>query len=330
MQTTEESILQLMVSLLDNYDVVPCGSSSDSLFKIGEGGVRTIISTRDKKIEFIIFTDKILAHIGSFFGPNTYYPLYPVKLLKPIKAVLMDLDGTSVNSEEFWIGMIQTTMSIIMGNPKFSLGESDRPFVSGHSVSEHLYYCLNKYCPDIPLNHALDVYHNLVQNELRMIVNGQKHTSCFKPAPGIKSFLLALRRRGIKIGLVTSGLYEKCYPEILSAFQVMGLGDPKDFYDVIITAGFRLHKGEFGTLGEITSKPHPWLYAEAGFVGLSIPFQERHSVIGIDDTGAGICSIRLAGFNAIGMSWGNIEGSGNKALCNHYCDCFEQVLDIIL
>ena len=40
---------------------------------------------------------------------------------------------------------------------------------------------------------------------------------------------------------------------------------------------------------------HPWLYAEACRVGLGIPFEERNSVVGIDDSGAGVCSIRLAG-----------------------------------
>ena len=53
-------------------------------------------------------------------------------------AVLMDLDGTSVRSEEFWIGIIQTSTASLLGDRHFELEEADLPFVSGHSVSEHL------------------------------------------------------------------------------------------------------------------------------------------------------------------------------------------------
>ena len=137
------------------------------------------------------------------------------------------------------------------------------------------------------------------------------------------------KERKIKIGLVTSGLYEKAWPEIVAAFRVLKMGDPTDFYDAIVSAGFPLQKGSVGTLGELQAKPHPWLYAETAKVGLGIDFSERHSVIGIEDSGAGVCSVRLAGFSCIGMSGGNIESAGLKSLCSHYCDDFNEVLNII-
>jgi len=107
------------------------------------------------------------------------------------------------------------------------------------------------------------------------------------------------------------------------------MGDPKDFYDAIITAGFPLRKGDVGTLGELSPKPHPWLYAETCMVGLGIPFEDRNSVVGIEDSGAGVCSIRLAGYPTIGIAGGNIESSGTKALCSAYCESFEEILKII-
>ena len=62
---------------------------------------------------------------------------------------------------------------------------------------------------------------------------------------------------GIKLGLVTSGLYEKAYPEILDAFKTLNMGDPAEFYDTIITAGHALRKGGGGhprrTVPEATS-----------------------------------------------------------------------------
>ena len=149
------------------------------------------------------------------------------------------------------------------------------------------------------------------------------------PAPGLKDFLLGLKDRGIKIALVTSGLYEKAYPEIVAAFRTMGMGDPRDFYDAIITAGFPLREGEVGTLGELSPKPHPWLYAEAARVGLGIPFEEREHVVGLEDSGAGVCAIRLAGFVTVGLSGGNIETSGTRGLCHFMCRSLPEVLDVI-
>ncbi len=52
-------------------------------------------------------------------------------------------------------------------------------------------------------------------------------------------------------------------------------------------------------------------------MGLGIPFEERHRVVGIEDSGAGVCAIRLAGFPAIGVAGGNILDSGTRALCDH-------------
>ena len=113
------------------------------------------------------------------------------------------------------------------------------------------------------------------------------------------------------------------------AFRTLGLGDPKDIYDAIITAGFAIRKGEAGTLGELSPKPHPWLYAEACRVGLGIPFEERNAVFGIEDSGAGVCSIRLAGFPVFGFAGGNIVASGTKELCEYFCETFEEISAII-
>lgn len=303
--------------------------SSDGLFKVGENGVASIISTGDRKVEFIAFKNKTLAYVRSEMGYPAYYPVHPVKLEKPVKAILMDLDGTSVKSEEFWIYIIQMTVASLIENHRFEMEEADIPHVSGHSVSEHLKYCINKYYPHKTVEEARKYYFEHTHREMREITDGRGRTNAFIPAPGLKEFLLETKSLGIKIGLVTSGLYEKAWPEILSAFNTLNLGDPKDFYDAIISAGLPLRKGEAGTLGELSSKPHPWLYAEICRVGMGIDFTDRNSVIGIEDSGAGICSVRLAGFSAIGMTGGNIIESGTRELCNYYCSSFEEILEII-
>jgi beta-phosphoglucomutase len=309
--------------------LIPLDRCSDSLHQVGKNGVKTIVATGDRKVEFIAFAGRSLAYVKSALGYPAYYPVHPVDLQKPVKAVLMDLDGTSVRSEEFWIWIIQLTTATLLDKPDFELETKDLPHVSGHSVSEHLTYCLQKYCPDQRLERARQLYFDHTHRELEAIMQGRGRTDAFAPSPGLEQFLLSLKAAGIKIALVTSGLYEKAYPEILSVFRALELGEPKDFYDVIITAGFPLRSGEMGTLGELTPKPHPWLYAEACRIGLGIPFEERNAVVGIDDSGAGVCSVRLAGFPTIGFAGGNIIESGTKSLCNFYSHSFGEILDLL-
>ena len=179
----------------------------------------------------------------------------------------MDLDGTSVHSEEFWMYIIERTMAGLLKNPKFTLEQCDVPYVSGHSVSEHLLYYIEKYAPDKTVEEARLIYTQTTEYEMNEILHGRGKEGAFTPAPYLKEFLMELKARDIKIGLVTSGLYVKAMPEIISAFKTLNMGDPVDFYDAIITAGTALIKGQTGTIGELAPKPHPWLYAETARVG---------------------------------------------------------------
>jgi len=302
---------------------------SDGGFKTGENGVEAIFSTGDGKVEFIAFSDRTISYVKSAMGYPAYYPVHASRLEKPVKAVLMDLDGTTVRSEEFWIWIIQLTCQSLLGNPRFELEDADIPHVSGHSVSEHLKYCIKKYCPEKTVEEARDYYFEHTRYQMREILEGRGRKNAFRPSPGIKDFLYELKSMNVKIGPVTSGLYEKAYPEILSAFDTLEMGDPAEFYDCIITAGYPLVKGAAGTLGELSPKPHPWLYSETCRVGLGIAFEDRHSVIGIEDSGAGICSIKLAGYTAIGLDGGNIVKSGTRGLCDYFCKTFDEIIRII-
>ncbi len=304
-------------------------STEDKRFFKGKDGVELIASTGDGKVEFVSFGTHTLAAVKSAVAFPVYYPVYPVKTEYPLSAVLMDLDGTTVKSEDFWIWIIEMTTGSLLNNPKFELEEEDLPFVSGHSVSEHLSYCIDKYCPGASLEKAREYYFMHTHREMDEIMNGRGKDGAFTPAEGIKDFLLELKSMGVKIGLVTSGLYEKAWPEILSAFKTLGMGDPKDFYDAIISAGFPLGKGKVGTLGELSPKPHPWLYSETAVVGLGEAFSNRNRIVGIEDSGAGVCSVRLAGYTTIGIAGGNIESSGTKPVCSHFCNNFEEIMKVI-
>lgn len=307
------------------WGLVPLETTEDGLFARGRGGVEGVYTTGDRKVELVVWEGKTMALVKSALGYPAYYPMQPEAEPLPLEAVLMDLDGTTVKSEEFWISLIEMTVRTLTGKPGLNLEEADIPFVSGHSVSEHLEYCLQKYCPDRTLTEARQSYYDHTHREMEAILKEGK-CGAFRPTDGIKPFLQELKGRGIKLGLVTSGLYEKAYPEILSAFRTLDMGNPAEFYDCIITAGQALGRGAPGTMGELEAKPHPWLYAETATVGLGIPFVRRGAVVGIEDSGAGVCSVRLAGYTTIGIAGGNIIKSGTRAFCSTYQETLEDIM----
>ena len=134
---------------MDWSSFIELHEGANGLYRVGQEGVQHIFRTADGKVDFIIYKDKTLAYVHSHMGYPAIYPLYETRLEKPVQAVLMDLDGTSVRSEPFWMWIIERSTARLLGNLKFELEESDSPNVSGHSVSEHLQYCIKKYCPII-------------------------------------------------------------------------------------------------------------------------------------------------------------------------------------
>ncbi len=299
-------------------------------FETGKEGVKQILTPNDKKIDIIKFDDKELCYVKSGMGYPAIYPMHETHFEPKCEALLMDLDGTSVHSESFWMWVIEQTTAKLLGKSDFKREQGDEPFISGHSVSEHLQYMIDKYAPGESLELARQYYFEIVNYEMNEIMKGRGKLDAFTPAPHLKEFLTAVKSEGIKIGLVTSGLYEKAMPEIVSAFRQLDMGNPIDFYDCIITAGQALRKGQTGTLGELEPKPHPWLYAETARVGLGIPFDRRHKVIGIEDSAAGVVSVKLAGFSCAGISGGNIKQSGSEELCDYSITSLMEMLDIMI
>lgn len=317
--------------LLANQDGTLCfhDACQDGIHRVGKNGLLAIVSDRTRSAEYLVFEEHMLCHIPSAAGQGAYYPVPDTRLAKPVRAVLMDLDGTTVRSEAFWIWIIELTVRSLSGNPRFAFTEADLPFVSGHSVTEHLEYCLKTYCREGTVEDARRLYFDHTRREMALIAEGRGRAGAFTPTPGVAAFLRALKAHGIKIGLVTSGLYEKAYPEIRSAFETMGFPPPERFYDCIISAGYPLGQGGWGTLGELEPKPHPWLYAETGRIGLSLP-HSTGEVVAVEDSAVGIHAIRLAGYTPIGIAGGNIEASGALAFCDSYETTFSDILRRIL
>ena len=276
-----------------------------------------------KGVEFFTWKEKEYCTIDQC-GIEATYPFEKPTTNFPVKAVLMDLDGTTVISEEFWIYLIEKTVKQLT-SPDFTLCEADTPFVSGFSTAEHLDYCIQKYNVQATLYEALETYHKTAKFELNEIMEGRGNAEAFKPRKGLKEFLYALKAHGIKIGLATSGLEYKALPEIVSAFCVLDMGDPLAFYDAIITGGRRKGEGEYGTMGELAVKPHPWIYAElANGLGL-----KKEECIVVEDSSAGLLSGRLAGMNVIGFNDGNLIQSGLHEECIKMVDTLDEIIDFV-
>lgn len=307
----------------------PLEVGGEGRFRVGRDGVVAIHLTGDGKVEFVAYENHTLAYVRSAMGHPAIYPLQEARIERPVEAVLMDLDGTSVRSEPFWMWIIEQTTAELVDRRDFQLQEADLPHVSGHSVSEHLQYCIGKYCPDKKVEDARRIYFRITQREMQAILSGGGRADAFVPAPHLKEFLLELKSRGVRIALVTGGLYEKAWPEVVAAFRTMKLGDPLAFYDAIVSAGVAIRPGQVGTLGELQTKPHPWPYAEAARVGLGIEPQRRGHCFGIEDSAAGVCSIRLAGFAAVGISHGNIARAGVAPLVHCMKDDLLEVLELL-
>lgn len=259
-------------------------------------------------------------------GVEAIYPWENLPKPHDIRYLLMDLDGTSVMSEAFWIYVIGRTTAKLLGEPAFALQEEDAPFVQGFTTLEHLDYCKRKYGFKQSLEEAVLVYHQTAEEELGKAMKGTGVKHAFLPRPGLKEFLLEAKRKGIKIGLATSGLDYKAIPEIVSAFRELDMGDPLDFYDAIVTGGRRKSRKDYGTMGELCAKPHPWIYKELA-LGLGVGDFSR--ALAMEDSSAGVISAHLAGLNVIGMDDGNLRKSGFDKGCYKLVSDFDQVLGLL-
>ena len=259
-------------------------------------------------------------------GIRATYPFESVTYCGKAKYLLMDLDGTTVKSEEFWTYVIEKVVQKLLQEETFRFEDADMPYICGFSTGEHLSYCIEKYKIPTTLTEATELYHKITRFELNEIMEGRGNVAAFRPREGLKEFLEEVKKRGIKIGLVTSGLDYKALPEIVSAFRVLDMGNPVDFYDAIITGGNRKERGVYGTLGELAVKPHPWVYAEIAF-GLGV--KDKTTAIVLEDSSAGLIAGRLAGFPVIGFNDGNIQKSGMSEQCYAMVDTLGEVLALL-
>ena len=93
--------------------------SKSEFFEVGKDGVKAILTPDDRKIDVIEFEDKTLCCVKSGLGYPAIYPLRETCFEPKAEAILMDLDGTSVHSETFWMWVIEQTTARLLGRSDF-------------------------------------------------------------------------------------------------------------------------------------------------------------------------------------------------------------------
>jgi len=291
------------VVLLDNLSGADRGS---------EQGSTVLLQTKDGRVQFVRQGEERFALVKVPVDFPVRYPLRRTTFSKPAKAVLMDLDGTTVLSEHYWIDAIRETVARVLGDSSFRFSSADLPYVSGYSTREHLAYCQGKYDLPASLDELKDVHKIVVEERLAQLA--ESDGAALEPGPGLKEFLIALKQAGVRLGIVTSAAQRKAMLELDLVFRKLDLGPPEQFYDVIITAGTYGATGTASTLGGLASKPHPWLYLEAARVGLGLGEEEWQHVVCIEDSTAGVIAAHLAGFAVLGLNTGSLAQSGVESL----------------
>lgn len=88
--------------------------TADGDFVSGKNGVTKILTPVDRKSEFIFIGASVFVKIYSAIGGSVLYQLRKPVFQPKAEAILMDLDGTSVQSEEFWVWIIKDTLSSLL------------------------------------------------------------------------------------------------------------------------------------------------------------------------------------------------------------------------
>jgi beta-phosphoglucomutase-like phosphatase (HAD superfamily) len=319
----------------DPSDVIPladCFIPGRGLLMAGKNGIDFLGINKSEDAIFIVRGEHTEAVLNSRSRLYPGFPLYPAEVRKPVKGVLLDLDGTCVKSEALWIAVIEDVTNLMReknGLGPVEFAGKDLPHVSGRTVPDHLTYCRDNYFPGGRVSEAQQIYTEVAEREMRLFSEGRGREDAFDPVPGLKNILTGFKEQGIKIGLVTSGLYYKAYPEIEQAFVKLDMGRPEDFFDAFITAGTLTAKGRSGTMGNGISKPWPNIYFEAA-QAMGFSLKDREHFAGIGDSASDVLAVRTMGLPFLGIDDGNIAAGGLKSLCTGFFQTLQAAADNLL
>ena len=130
-----------------------------------------------------------------------------------IDTVLFDFDGTVMNTNDVILQSWQHTFRMLRGR------EED-PEVLLKTFGEPLETTMKKFFPEMPVGESIKVYRSFHYDNFGDLI------SVF---PGMDDLIAEVKRRGYRLGLVTSRLYNTT----MQGLEKYGL---KEYFDVIVTA----------------------------------------------------------------------------------------------
>ena len=307
-------------------------------------------------------------------GRPVLYLLPPVpQEFDRVDSIVMDMDGSSTDTEKLVLRAMRDMMREILQDPDFvfadktEMDDGDYPHIIGDSTTNHVRYLTRKYGPRVDdrrlsagylralrrhrevrsrldffardfdsgdrkclddleirelltsetmtweaadrkaleltdrfnismdrLQGAIDIYYANYHEILESIRDGAVKEALIEPMPFLGEFLSICKRLGIKLGLVTSSVQKEAEIVMPIVFAGMGFDMPfKEFYDSIVTAS----ENEM----ENYLKPHPMLY-DISLTMMGYQHQsQRNGSFGIEDSTAGLKSVRAAGISAVAV-----------------------------
>ncbi len=216
--------------------------------------------------------------------PMTYALREPATDWSALAAVMMDMDGSSTDTERLVLEAMRQMMAEARGDEEFQFADDDFPNIIGDSTTNHVTWLIRKYGLAMDSRDALiESYYAKYHQALRAIRDGEITETLIEPMPHLRQFLAWAKERGLKVGLVTSSLALEVDIVMPEVFKGMDL-DPayRAHYDGVIAAD---------AVGEPFLKPHPNLYIRM-LETLGVP--ATRAVV-VEDSTAGILAGRLAG-----------------------------------
>ena len=185
--------------------------------------------------------------------------------MKKTDTVLFDFDGTIMDTNDMILGSWQHTFRTLTGS------ETD-PDMLVRTFGEPLGKTMARFFPDVQTEESLEIYRSY-----------QKDRFCdmIKLFPGIRELLDELKKRGYKMGLVTSRLLNTT----MQGLETFGI---KDYFDAILTADDTpLHKPDPAPINITLEK-----------LG-----SDRKSSVMLGDTMYDIKCARNAGVTSVLVAW---------------------------
>jgi HAD superfamily hydrolase (TIGR01509 family) len=212
-----------------------------------------------------------------------------------LKAVLFDMDGVLVDSEEF---ICKAAIEMFREKGLIVKPEDFVPFV-GTGENRYIGGVAEKYNFPVAIEEVkkrtYEIYDTIVRNKL-------------KPLPGVKEFIATCRKRSLKIAVATSA------DEVKMRINLREIGLPVETFDVTVN-GLQIER----------KKPFPDIYLKAADL-LNVPPEE---CLVVEDAPNGIKAAKTAGMKCLAVmsSFTEIELKDADWIVKDLNSVPEEVLD---